>query len=172
MNTMVVVLATWFVHEFGHWITAEMLGYPSGMSMNKTFPKGHYNVPRIHQFMVTASGPVVTIFIATTAYSFLKAGRFWNGWLYLIIFTAFYMRFLAGGMNLINFNDEGKISMMLGLGVFTIPILVSAYLFYLLYRSSKEYALSRKFVIGTLLLIMFFSSALIIADDVLRIQIF
>lgn len=81
------------------------------------------------------------------------------------------MRFLAGLMNFINLNDEGRISVFLNLGIFTLPILVSGLLFYMTYKVSVKWSLGWPFQLYTTLSIMLISSALILADQFIGIQI-
>jgi hypothetical protein len=81
------------------------------------------------------------------------------------------MRFLAGAMNFINPNDEGRISLELGLGKFTLSIVIVGILFYLTYTISKTRAFKTKLIAATTLLIMLFSSILILTDQALKVVI-
>ena len=81
------------------------------------------------------------------------------------------MRLLAGIMNFINPNDEGRISLDLGLGTFTLSILVVGFLFYLTYDISKIRGFKAKLIVTTTLLIMLFSSILILSDQALKVII-
>ncbi|SFC33877.1 hypothetical protein SAMN04487907_103389 [Zunongwangia mangrovi] len=74
-------------------------------------------------------------------------------------------------MNIINLNDEGRISEYLGLGVFTLSILVNIILFFLVYNISVKYKLDWKFNLWTTLIIMVISSILILSDQILHIRI-
>ncbi|RFN57672.1 hypothetical protein [Marixanthomonas ophiurae] len=170
LATFVAVLFTWLLHEFAHWCTAEALGYTAFMSLNGTSFATHENLTDLHHTLISAAGPIITLLQAVVVFLFLKYNR-WNGYLYPLLFTAFYMRLLAGGMNAINPNDEGRIGQFLGWGTYTIPVLVSVFLLYLLYHITKQYSLSWKFQATTLLLIMAFSSLLILLDQFLGIQL-
>ncbi|MEP1306958.1 MAG: hypothetical protein ABJM22_13745 [Balneola sp.] len=75
-------------------------------------------------------------------------------------------------MNFINVNDEGKVSEYLGIGTFTLSIIVIALLFYLVYLISKEYSLKWKFQLVTYLIVAITSSLLILSDQFFGIQIF
>jgi len=76
-----------------------------------------------------------------------------------------YTRILAGFMNLFNLNDEGRISHVLGLGDFTLSLLVCAILAVWVYKVSKYHKPGWKFQVFTLVLIMLFSSILILGDQ-------
>lgn len=81
------------------------------------------------------------------------------------------MRSLAGVMNFINLNDEGRISRELGLGVFTLPIIIVAILLYLVHDIKKRKGYSCNSILVTSLIIMLYSSILILSDQFLKILI-
>ncbi|WP_274474574.1 hypothetical protein [Mangrovimonas aestuarii] len=164
------VFFTWITHELTHWFTSESLGYDSLLTLNKVSPISGQKYTELHNVYVSASGPLITIMQAVIVYIFLIK-RNWNKLVYPFLFTPLYMRLLAGGMNFINPNDEGRISEYFGLGVFTLSILVSVILFYLVYKISNRYKLGWKFNTWTTILIMFASSILILSDQLLHIRI-
>ncbi len=165
-----VVLLTWLIHEFAHWLTSEFFGYETRMTLNKTGAIQGPSPTEAHHLIISAAGPIITLVQAVIAFFLLK-NRSWNKYVYLILFTAFYMRFLAGLMNLINLNDEGRISSSLGIGTYTLPIIVSGFLFYLVYTASKKHGLRWPFQLATTLAIMVFSSALILLDQAYGVRI-
>ncbi len=166
----VTVLLTWFIHEFGHYIVYKSLGYDAFMSFNKAGIRGS-EVPSIdQQILGTATGPIVTVLQALIAFLILR-NKGWNKYIYLFLFAPFYMRFLAGLMNFISPNDEGVISKHFGLGLFTISVVVSALLFWWVYRVSKKYKLKSKFQLLTTILVLVFSSILILIDQFFRLQL-
>ena len=75
------------------------------------------------------------------------------------------MRFLAGLMNFIMKNDEGRVGQFLGIGTFTLSIIISGFLFFMVYKISKKYKLNWKFQFWTTILIMLVSSLLIFFDQ-------
>ena len=162
------VFFTWIIHEFTHWITSESLGYESVLTLNTVSLGRKYT--ELHNVYVSASGPLITILQAVIVYMFL-INRNWNKSFYPFLFTPLYMRLLAGGMNFINPNDEGRISEYFGLGVFTLSILVSLILFFLVYKISNKYKLSWKFNTWTTIIIMIVSSILVLSDQILHIRI-
>lgn len=166
----IAVLSTWIAHEGAHWLTSEMLGYKTLMTLNSTrLAKGHY-AESWQPILVSIAGPLFTVLQAFIAFLWLKR-KGWSEYIYPFLFTAFYMRALAGFMNFINLNDEGRVSHFLGYGTFLLPLIFSGVLFYLVYSVSSTYHLSRKYQISTLLLVMLFSSVLILSDQWLHIQL-
>jgi hypothetical protein len=166
----VAVIFTWLIHEFAHWLTAKLLGYESIMKLNGTFYADGENPTERHKILVSAAGPIVTILQGLVVFLFLKY-RDWNKYLYPVLFIAFYMRFLAGLMNFANLNDEGRIGQFLGIGNFTLSILVSGLLFYMVYSISKNYNLNWKFQALTTLFVIVTSSFLILSDMFFGIRI-
>jgi hypothetical protein len=148
LAVIAVVIFTWVIHEFAHWLTAEFLGYESVMRINGVSPVKAETVTGWHKIYISAAGPVVTILQGVLAFLLLKRGS-WNKYIYAFLFTALYMRLLAGIMNVINPNDEGRISIYFELGTFTLPLLVSAFLFYLVYSISQKYSPGGRFPAGT-----------------------
>ena len=164
------VIFTWIIHEFTHWVTAESLGYESILTLNKVRPVSGLKWTELHNIYVSATGPLITIIQAVIVFIIL-ANKSWNKTLYPFLFTPLYMRLLAGGMNFIKPNDEGRISEYFGLGAFTLSIIVSIILFLLVYKISNNYKLNWKFNTWTTLIIMFASSILILSDQILHIRI-
>ena len=167
--TMIAVIFTWTLHEFTHWITGELLGNDMIMTLNTCYPKSGQYLEDWHSTVISAAGPIVTVIQAITFYYLLKIKS--STALFPFLVTCLYMRFLAGVMNFINPNDEGRIGMDLGIGTFTLSILVVAFLFYLTYKISKKRGLKAKLMVTTTLWIMLFSSTLIIGDQALKVAI-
>lgn len=167
---IIAVIFTWVLHEFTHWLTSESLGYETLMRINGTSVVDVENPTDGQQAIISISGPIITLLQGLLVFVILQT-RGWNKYLYLFLFTAFYMRFLAGLMNVVNVNDEGRVSQFLGIGTFTLSILVSGILFFMLYQTSKKYGLDWKFQGGTVLITMVASSMLILADQFFGIRI-
>ena len=170
LTATVAVLFTWIIHEFAHWSTSEMFGYETVMKLNGTYAvDGEQEIPW-HSAIISASGPIITILQGLIIFLLLRSGN-WNKYLYPFLFVAFYMRFLAGLMNFINLNDEGRIGVFLEIGTFTLPIIVSGLLFIMVYKISKKHSLNWKFQLWTTIIVMTASSILILSDQFLGIRI-
>jgi len=124
----------------------------------------------MHSMIASATGPLITMLQALIVYNVLKFKK-WNIYLYPFLLAPFYMRFLAGLFNFINPNDEGRISEYLGLGLFTLSIIVSSFLFYLVYKVAKQYHVPAKFQTITLISIIIVSSLIILIDQSTKIRI-
>ena len=167
--TLASVLFTWVLHELAHWSVGELLGNEMKMSLNSAGPvSGHYN-GHFHNSIVTIAGPIFTVAEAFVAYRILKKDGDLH-WLPVLI-TCVYMRILAGFMNLSQLNDEGKISLKLGIGKFTLPLLVAAILIWWCRSLLVRRSYSRPLLWGTLGMVMLFSSILILADQFFHLHI-
>jgi len=167
--TLVAVAVSWVLHEWAHWATGTLLGYEMGMTFNKTFPvSGEYN-SEWHSQIVSAAGPVFTLFEALVVFFILQKKKIVA--LYPFLFTCFYMRSLAALMSILNPNDEARISGSAGLGVYTLPVIMVAILSFLVYKTSSKYQFSRKFNLLTLVLVIFFSSIIILTDQFFQVRL-
>ena len=157
------VLLTWLLHEFAHWLCGELLGNEMGMTFNSSYPRQEAYKKPWHATLISSAGPLLTLMQAIVFYRLLKkAGTYL---LFPFLFTPFYMRLLAGVMNLINLNDEGRVSNDLGLGTYTLPVIIAGILFYFVYDIIKARKFGAKFIVGNILLTMLLSSIIIIADQ-------
>ncbi len=167
--TLAVVLFTWLLHEFSHWFMGVLLGYDMAFTLNSAYPiQGSYD-EQWHQNLISAAGPFVTLAQAIICFFLLVRRPVYK--LFPFLFVPFYMRLLASGMNFINLNDEGRISHDMGIGTFTIPLVVTSVLFLLVLIISRKWALSKKFIIWTTVLVMLFSSVIILADQAYGLRI-
>lgn len=167
--TLLAVVFTWLFHEFMHWLTGEALGNKMVMTINSGYPESRQYVSSWHATVVSAAGPVATLVQAIVIYSLVKTR--YNLVLFPFLLTCLYMRTIAGFLNFINPNDEGRVGVDLGVGKFTLSILVVAFLFYLTYKAISNNGISRKIVIITTLVVMFLSSVLVLFDQAVKITI-
>lgn len=166
---LLAVVLSWVLHEFAHWITGVALGYDMTMTLNATYPTNRKMNSEADQQIMSAAGPLFTLLQAVVIYILMKSKQ--RKLLYPFLFTCLYMRLLAMGLSFINPNDEARISKYLGIGTFTLPLIVSAFLFLLVYRISKQYSFSKKFNAINVGLVMLFSSILVLADQAWHVRI-
>lgn len=165
----VAVLLSWTLHELAHWVAGEYLEYDMGMTLNKTFPLGGQYTSERHYQLISAAGPVFTVCEAIFVFILLMQRRLLL--LYPFLFTCFYMRLFAAIISFRNPNDEARISTALGIGKFTLPIIVTAVLFILLYKVTKQYRLSTKFILLNLGLTILFSTVIILSDMFFKVRL-
>ncbi len=164
------VFITWLIHEFTHWLTGELYGYETIMRLNGTSIIEGKDPTELQSAIISISAPIVTVLQGFVFFWILKF-RKWNKYLYPMLFTAFFMRFLAGLMNFQMLNDEGRVSEYLGIGTFTLSVIISALLFFMVYTISKKHQLNWKFQLWTVLIIMIATTILIFSDQYFGIRL-
>lgn len=163
------VLFSWTSHELAHWVVGEYLGYAMGMTFNSSYPlEGRY-YQNWHYQLISAAGPIFTLSEALLIFVLMIRRK--RVLLYPFIFTCFYMRLFAALISFGNPNDEARISSAIGIGKFTLPIIVSAVLFAAVYKISKVYGFDRKFILTNLGLVILFSSIIILVDMYFKVRL-
>lgn len=164
------VMFTWGIHEFVHWLTAELMGYETIMRLNGTSTVGEKKPSDLQAAIISISAPIITLLQGLVFYIYLRS-KGWNKYIYQLVFTTFYMRLFAGLLNFIEPNDEARVGQFLGIGTFTISIILSAVLFFMVYKVSSKYNLNWKFQLWTAIIILIASWTLILSDQFFKIII-
>jgi len=125
---------TFFVHELAHWMTGIVLGHDMVATPNHVWSRNPMDV--VDQALVSATGPVVTIIQGLIGFRLVRRSGSRFG--FALLYMAFFMRLLAAGMSVFNPNDEARVSQLLGLGTWTIPVVVVAGLLVLLVAASRQ----------------------------------
>lgn len=129
-----VGIGTFLVHEFTHWLTGVALGYEMVATLNHVGSRSPMSPG--HQALVSISGPVVTIAQGLLGFWLVRHRRSLAG--FALLYMAFFMRLLAAGVSLFNPNDEARVSQYLGLGTWTLPLLVVGGLLVLVVSASRR----------------------------------
>ena len=153
---IVATFSTFFFHEMSHWIAYELLGYDAGFTLNGASVKDPaIKLSKPERMFTSAAGPIFTI-IQAIAFYFILLKRRSIMW-YPFLFLPFFMRLGAGWANRFQPNDEGRISLDLGLNLYAITAIVVAFLLFLVIKISRKnhYTLAQNaitFVISAILL--------------------
>lgn len=133
---------SYLFHEFGHWIIGEALGNEMMYSLNYVFPKeGHY-LDESHNLYVSFGGPLFTILLSI--FSLLLIEIFTSIYVYPVLFFQFTMRFFSLVFGGFAEQDESRISSILGLGPYTIGIIVIIILLLIVLRASYKLEIDLK----------------------------
>jgi hypothetical protein len=127
-------IGSFLVHELAHWCAGIALGYDMVASPNHVWPRGPMSA--VDQGLVSAAGPLITIAQGVAGFWLVRRRRSMVG--FALLYMAFFMRLLANALNLFNPNDEASVSRLLGLGTWTLPLVVVVGLFILLLIASRE----------------------------------
>ncbi|RRB18354.1 hypothetical protein [Larkinella knui] len=153
--TTAVVVGTVVLHWFAHWLTSELLGEHFSPNLNPAHFVRHVYVQAWHEIPITLAGPIFTVVQAIYFYNQLKRSR--DMLLYPCLLAPVVMRILAGVMNVVNPNDEGRISSLLGWGLYTLPVITGLFLFYLVVRISIVCQINFKLNVQNIVLVIFIS---------------
>lgn len=167
---IIVVLLSCFFHEFAHWATGELLGNKMTMSMNTVSTVADEYAQAWHREWVTLAGPVFTIVQAVVFYLLLKRTKNIN--LYPLVFFPFVYRLFAGMANSFSPNDEGRLGQFLDIGLYTLSILVTGFLLYLVIRSSKLLKIGFKINLISFVVCTVMITLVVFADQYFKIRIF
>lgn len=128
-------LLTALLHEVGHWAAGTLLGNEMTLSLNAARVVGAYRAPG-HEAIVSAAGPLVTFAQAGVSYAIIR----WRGDAALMPFllTAAVYRGMAAVMNVVNPNDEGRLSVLVGLDMWVLPTVVTVLLLALVVDAGRR----------------------------------
>jgi hypothetical protein len=137
---VLVFFVTNLVHESCHWLMGAALGFDMRFGLNSV----GYLSPREpwQQALTDAAGPIATVLQAVIAYVLVMRGAAQS--LFAFLYAATFMRLAAGLVSLLHPNDEARLSMFLGLGKWTLPVLVALALLVLAAKGSKRLRLGWK----------------------------
>lgn len=159
---IIATFLTFFFHEMCHWIAYELLGYDAGFTLNGASVKdASIKLTKNQRMITSASGPIFTILQGVAFYFILLKNK--SILLYPFLFLPFIMRLGAGWANRFQPNDEGRISLDLGLNLYTFSAIVVGFLFVLVYRISKKnhYSFTHNVITFVISAILLFSLAYI-----------
>lgn len=161
---ILVFFVTNLIHEGCHWLMGAALGFDMRFGLNAV----SYLSPTEpwQRALADIAGPLVTIAQGLIAYVLVM--RNGSQRIFAFLYAAFFMRLVAGLVSVMHPNDEARVSMFLGLGKWTLPILVAAGLLVLVVRASRRLQLGWKDQLACYLVASLTVSAIVGIDQVLR----
>jgi len=131
-----VSFASYLFHEFGHWIIGKGLGNNMVYTLNLVWPKNGHYVNSSNDLYVSIGGPAFTILLSIVFLLIIE--KYNTIYAYPFVFFQMFMRFFAilcGGFSK---QDEARISVILGIGTYTVAIIVLLILFLIVVRASYK----------------------------------
>ncbi len=129
-----VAFITYAFHEFGHWIVGEVLGNKMVYSLNYVWPQSGYYIDARHGVFVSSGGPAFTILLSFLFLLIIEKYKILYA--YPFVFFQMFCRFFALVFGGFGQQDEARISAILGLGTYTVAIVVLLILFLMVLRAS------------------------------------
>jgi hypothetical protein len=129
-----VAYTSYLFHEFGHWIVGEILGNNMVYSLNYVWPQSGHYIDASHEVYVSSGGPAFTILLSL--FFLLVIEKYKTTYAYPFVFFQWFIRFFALVFGGFGQQDEARISAILGLGSYTVAIIVLSILFLTVLRAS------------------------------------
>jgi hypothetical protein len=133
---------SYLFHEFGHWIVGEILGNDMIYSLNYVWPKSGHYINESHDLYVSIGGPAFTILLALFSLFFLE--KYSSVYAYPVLFFQFIIRFFSLVFGGFSQQDEARISSLMGLGIYTVGIIVLIMLILIVIRASYKLKIDLK----------------------------
>ena len=136
-----VAFFSMFFHELGHWIVGELLGNDMALKLNGASPKSGHYVDSNHVLYITSGGPIFTIILTMIFWFVIEKHKIMYA--YAVVFFSFLFRLFPQVLKF-DFQDEAKVSVLLGIGKYTIPVIVLVLLFLITWRAGRVLKLNYK----------------------------
>lgn len=137
-----IAYLSYLFHEFGHWIVGEILGNDMTYSLNNVFPRDGNYLNESHNLYVSMGGPAFTIFLALASLIILE--KYSTIYAYPVLFFQFITRFFSLVFGEFNQQDESRISLIMGLGTYTVGIISMIILLIIVIRASYKFKIDLK----------------------------
>ncbi|WP_339743105.1 hypothetical protein [uncultured Maricaulis sp.] len=120
-------VASFLLHEAGHYFAGRAFGLNMFLQLNSAGPvDGTLELSWLARFSILAGGPAVTIVEGVLGFLIVRRMPVIG---VSLAYFAFYMRMLSFGMSVfIHPNDEAKMGVMTGIGIYPIHLAVCAVL--------------------------------------------
>ena len=136
-----VAYFSFFFHELGHWTIGELLGNDLTLRLNGVSTKHGGDYLENTHLPITLGGVCFTLLLTIIFWGVIEKCKLIYA--YPFVFFNFFMRLFPQIMNF-DVQDEAKISMLLGIGKYTIAIIVLISMFLITLRASYVLKLNYK----------------------------
>ena len=155
-----VAYFSFFFHELGHWILGEIFGNDMIISLNSVSPVSGQYVENTDVYAISG-GPFFTILLALIFWCIIE--KYKVIYAYPIVFFSFFIRVFP--QIKFDLQDEAKISELLGIGKYTILIIVLASLLLITWRASRVLKLNYKDNLLCIIVSLLCTILVIITDE-------
>ena len=130
-----IAFGSYLFHEFGHWTFGKLLGNEMTLSLNNSAPQNGEFINESSALWSAIGGPFFTIIQGLIFLMIIWKTK--SIIAYSITFFAVFLRFFSIIFGGINLQDEARISIMIGLNKYLIPVIVLLILFLILWSSNQ-----------------------------------
>jgi hypothetical protein len=139
-----VAFVTYLFHEFGHWVTGEVLGNDMVLGLNYSNARSGQYIDEPHNLYISMAGPAFTIIQAVVSLIFIEKAK--SVYAYPFVFFAAFSRFFSIVFGGFSQQDEARIASLLNIGPYWAAIIVLILLGGILWSSSYLLQLNLKAV--------------------------
>ena len=134
-----VAYFSFFFHELGHWIIGEILGNDMAFRLNGVSPKSGQYLEHTRVYLL-CGGVGFTLLLTTVFWYIIEKYKVILA--YPVVFFNFFFR--VSPQIMFDQQDEAKISALLGIGKYTVTILVIFSLLFITWRACRVLKLNYK----------------------------
>ena len=134
--------SSYLFHEFGHWMVGELLGNDMAYSLNFVWAKSGHYVHASQELYVLMGGPAFSLLQSLVVLLIIE--KYKDFFAYPFVFFPMFMRFFSLVFGGFSRQDKARISAILGVGSFPIPLAVVLILVLMVARCSDTLAISFK----------------------------
>lgn len=117
-----VAFGSYLFHELGHWTVGEILGNRMVYSLNFVWPKSGAYLHGSDELYVSIAGPAFSVLLAL--FALLVIRKYKSIYVYPIAFFPMFNRFFSILLGGFSRQDEARVSAVLGIGSWTVAIVV------------------------------------------------
>ncbi len=152
------------VHEASHWLMGAALGFDMRFGLNGV----SYLSPSApwQRALADIAAPAVTVLQGFVAY--VLAMRSASTKAFGFLYAAFFMRLAASLVSVVYPNDEARVSLFLGLGKWTLPLIVTTALLILVAKASRRLLLGWKDQLASYAVASLSIAAIVALDRMMR----
>ncbi len=137
---LLVGLFTYLIHEGAHWLAGAAFGAEMEFGINAV--RFQSALTPGQKAVTDFAGPLITIIQASIAFVLVMRNK--SQLAFAFLYFAAFMRIVAGFISLFMPNVEARLSAWLGIGMWTLPLLVGGALVMMVWKASKHLQLNWK----------------------------
>ena len=137
-----VAYFSYLFHEFGHWTVGEILGNPMLYSLNIVAPEAGYYLHASDDLWVSLAGPGFSLLQAIVGFLVIEKSQ--ALYAYPFAFFPMFNRFFSDLLGGFSKQDEARIALLLGTGIYLVAIVVLSLLLLIVIRCSYRLNINAK----------------------------
>ncbi len=174
LSCAIAVVLTFMAHESAHWLAGTLLGNRMFLHGNGAGPISRAYLQQWHSTVVDIAGPLFTLAQALAVGLWMRhrygpdSGARTVLWWFPLLLSALMLRLIAGGLNLMQPQDELRVATDLGWPSYTVVLLICAALAAVTWLTARRYQLSARFTLIGACLVSALLTLWVLGDNWIR----